>query len=62
MVISLLKDLYMDEETNYGSYQTIYGVTKILKKDETYHSYKDIKNMLSDKSLKEVLIKIANIY
>ena len=62
MVISLLKDAYMGEVTDHQVYRTEYLYTRHLTKDDVYHSYDEIEQLLSDESLKKILIKIANIY
>ncbi len=62
MVISLLKDAYMGEVTDYQTYRTEYLYTRHITKDDVYHSYDEIEQLLSDESLKKILIKIANIY
>ena len=62
MVISLLRDAYEDTQTDYSVYKTVYSYTRFMRKDDVYRSYEDIESLLSDESLKKMLIQIANIY
>ena len=62
MVISLLRDAYMDEKTDYERYGTVYAYTRHIRKDDVYHSYEEVEDILKDESLKKILIRIANIY
>ena len=59
MIISELYDYYYDEHTPYYDYQFIYAGIKLLLKEEDIFDYEQIKTLISDESIKNILKKIS---